>query len=219
MSKIEVFKIPGMSDGGYRSRIIGKAKDLFLRKGFSKVTMDDLVRELGISKKTIYKYFPAKDDLIVAVLDTHIQKVSIEIQKIVNDPSSGFIEKLSSLWEFIGNMLTEMSVQFQGDLYRFRPDLWKRIEEIRSEKITGNLKALFEEGRRLGVLRDDIDADLVDLIYQGTIKGVINPEVLMKNPYSAADSMRAILTIFFNGLLTDDSRAYYDKKFIKARKV
>jgi AcrR family transcriptional regulator len=51
-----------------RQRIIDAARAHFFSHGFRSVTMDDLAVELGISKKTLYAYFPGKFDLLEAVL-------------------------------------------------------------------------------------------------------------------------------------------------------
>ncbi|MFM8450341.1 MAG: TetR/AcrR family transcriptional regulator, partial [Haliscomenobacter sp.] len=48
-----------------QQQILEKAEGLFMRLGVKSVSMDDVARELGISKKTLYQYFPTKEDLIV----------------------------------------------------------------------------------------------------------------------------------------------------------
>ena len=53
--------------GGSRSHRAGRG-EVFLRSGFSRVLMDDLARELGMSKKTVYSHFASKEDLLRAVL-------------------------------------------------------------------------------------------------------------------------------------------------------
>ena len=47
-----------------KENIITKASELFLTLGFKSVTMDDIANEMGISKKTIYKYFNNKEILV-----------------------------------------------------------------------------------------------------------------------------------------------------------
>ena len=51
-----------------KDTILEKSKELFLRNGFKTVGMDDIAQALHISKKTIYQYFPSKDDLVKTVL-------------------------------------------------------------------------------------------------------------------------------------------------------
>ncbi|MGC9027842.1 MAG: TetR/AcrR family transcriptional regulator, partial [bacterium] len=60
-------------DKHIRQRIVKKAAELFPRLGFSKVTMDELCDELGISKKTLYKYFTSKDEIADAVYQRNMK--------------------------------------------------------------------------------------------------------------------------------------------------
>ena len=52
-----------------RQRILDIAGDLFFRKGYRAVGVDTIVQEAGVAKMTLYRYFPSKDDLIVAYLE------------------------------------------------------------------------------------------------------------------------------------------------------
>ena len=57
-----------------RDRIVAVAERVFLRSGFSRVLMDDLARELGMSKKTVYAHFASKEDLLRAVLAHRVSR-------------------------------------------------------------------------------------------------------------------------------------------------
>ena len=57
-----------------QTQIINKAEDLFLRYGLKSVTMDDIARKLGISKKTLYQYVENKTDLVSKIMLAHIEE-------------------------------------------------------------------------------------------------------------------------------------------------
>jgi AcrR family transcriptional regulator len=203
-----------MNEIDQKSRIIEAARTKFLGMGFSKVTMDELVGQLGISKKTMYQHFKSKDDLVTAVLETQLVYMSGNIKNILDAPVD-FMEKLNTLWVFVGNTLSGISKQFQDDIRRFRPELWQRVEEVRRKNVFGNLQKLFEEGQRHGMLRKDVNVEIVVAMFQDAVQGIINPEVLVRHPFSAADAMRAIMLILFEGILTDSARNSYRMKIIK----
>jgi len=50
-----------------QNKIIELTEEKFFRDGFYKTTMDEVASELKMSKKTIYKFFPSKDDLVTAI--------------------------------------------------------------------------------------------------------------------------------------------------------
>jgi AcrR family transcriptional regulator len=60
--------IKDTKDSETRQRILSTAQQIFLKTGFSKVTMDELANELGMSKKTLYKHFSSKEDLLKVIM-------------------------------------------------------------------------------------------------------------------------------------------------------
>ncbi|MCL5878587.1 MAG: TetR/AcrR family transcriptional regulator [Deltaproteobacteria bacterium] len=89
-------------------RIIEKAAELFPRQGFSKVTMDELCDELGISKKTLYRYFISKDALADAVFKWNISSVKNNLLAIMSEHVD-YLERLYKLCEFISQFLSRMN--------------------------------------------------------------------------------------------------------------
>jgi AcrR family transcriptional regulator len=67
-----------------KDKIITKATDLFLKLGFKSVTMDDIAAEMGISKKTIHKYFGNKEVLIEETVETMHQTIDVAIDNILS---------------------------------------------------------------------------------------------------------------------------------------
>jgi AcrR family transcriptional regulator len=201
-----------MNETDLRQRIIEAGRERFHAMGFSKVTMDELVGELGISKKTMYKHFPSKDELVDAITDWQMIHVASRVKAIVDSPI-GFIERIHNLWSFIGEMHSRVSKQYRDDMRRFRPDLWKRIEDFRREHLIENATKLVDEGRKLGIFRQDVNKEILVLIYVSAIQAVLNPEVLAQHSFSAQDAFEAILRVVFDGTLTDEGRIEYRSKF------
>ena len=87
-----------------KERILQKAEEMFFRYGVKSITMDDIARELGISKKTIYLHFPDKDELVVQVVGREMEKDKCEYEELDNSEANA-IEKLiqASLDELMKN--------------------------------------------------------------------------------------------------------------------
>ncbi len=197
-----------MSDPELKERIIQAAVERFFTHGFSKVTMDELAAELGISKKTMYQYFRSKDDLLDAVVSWMIIRVGARLSQIMAS-SGSFVDKLYDLWMLVGEILSRFSRQMQDDLRRFRPDLWKRIDDTRREKILANFSQIVEEGIRSGLIREDVNREILTHIYLGAVQGTVNPEILVRSSFSAADAFRTILQVMLEGILTDRARGEF----------
>ncbi len=201
-----------MTDENIKERIISSAQERFFALGFSKVTMDELVSQLGISKKTMYKFFASKDELVQAITEWQMIHVASKVKEIVNSPTD-FIEKMHNLWTFMGEMYSRMSKQYHDDMRRFRPDLWKRIEEFRHENLIENATKLIDDGIKLGVFRADVNKEILVLMYVSAVHGIINPDVLISHPFSAEEAFKTILRVIFDGILTDQARQYYRSRF------
>ena len=179
--------------------------------GFSKVTMDELVRQLGISKKTMYQHFRSKDELLEAVVEWQIIEISGKVKTIMDAPGD-FAGKLLGLWTLIGTMLSRFSKQMQDDLRRFRPDLWQRIDEIRRKNVRANFTHLIEDGIRMNFIRPDVDKEILMLIFLNSVSGILNPEVLVEQPFTAEQAFKTIFRVLLDGVLTDKAREHFRKK-------
>ena len=65
-----------------KENILMQAEAFFLKYGFRNVTMDDLCKEMGISKKTLYQYFQTKDALVEACILGYMEKEADKVQQI-----------------------------------------------------------------------------------------------------------------------------------------
>src|SRR3954462_676669 len=91
---------------GPRHTIISKCNELFLRYGVKNLTMDDIARELGMSKKTIYQYVQNKSDLVKKVMQSHLDKEIAYIDEVGKNAQNAIEENVQ--------MLTYMSKELQS---------------------------------------------------------------------------------------------------------
>jgi len=197
------------SDVQVRNRILQAAREQFFRFGFTKVTIDEIASDLGMSKKTIYKYFPSKDRLLRGVIETMMKEIWTRVSSLIHDDSMDFLDKLKYLMELVGMQISKLGRPFIQDVQRNAPEIWKEIDEFRNKAILNNFGDLLNEGVQKGVFRSDVNQQLLMLMYSNTIQNIINPEVLSQHPFSASDVFEAIIKVIFEGILTDKGRAKY----------
>ena len=198
-----------MSENIDERRIIEAATNRFMDTGFNKVTMDEIASDVGMSKKTVYKFFPSKETLLKVVVSVHTRNIEREVHEIVH--SSGPIdEKLIALLTIVGKVVRKMSRPFMADVQRFAPTLWKEIEIFRRERILSQLLQIFKQAKKEGSFREDVDPDLFFLVMMTTIQGIMNPQVLSQQSFSAEAAFRGIFKILYSGVLTDDARRRFE---------
>ena len=118
-----------------RNRILETARRHFFAQGFTKVTMDEIAHELGMSKKTLYQHFPAKRDLLQESLLGINLKITEGLDGIVQNKRLDFSKKLEQALGFVASELPRFSPIFLRDIQRHAPDLWQELDRRRSRSI------------------------------------------------------------------------------------
>ncbi len=188
-----------------KDRLLELAQLRFFQTGFNKVTMDELSSELGVSKKTFYKFFPSKDDLLRATVHLVMRSMEKRMEEIVSS-NKPFVEKMADVMTLVGKLTNKMSKAFQSDIQRFAPSLWKEIEKFRREQILNKVEKMIHQAREEGIFRDDVNEKILLLMILSCVQGIINPEVLVQNSFSAEEAFRTIFNVLFKGSMSDDAR-------------
>ncbi len=194
-----------MSENDDEIRIIDAASDRFMNTGFYKVTMDEIASDLRMSKKTVYKFFPSKETLLKVIVHTFMKKIEGEVQGIISSDKP-IEERLTTLLAFVGKHMRKLSRPFMTDVQRFAPALWKEIELFRRERVLSQLQQMFKQAKKEGVFREDLDPDLFYLILTTTIEGIMNPQILSQQPFSAEEAFKGIFRILYEGAFTQEAR-------------
>ena len=189
-----------------KERILTFASERFFQEGFSKVSVDDLASELVISKKTFYRFFGSKEDLLIQIMDRLVAGVRARFIKIL-DSDRDFVEKLAEVMTFLGQEVGRLGKPLQADLQRHAPDVWKRIENFRRERITQNFSLLLEQGMEEGFVRKDVNKKIALLSFLGAVENIIRPSVLVNESFSAREALQGIMAIFFHGILTEEAES------------
>jgi len=199
-----------MSENNDEVRIIEAATDRFMDAGLYKVTMDEIASDLRMSKKTVYKFFPSKEDLLKAIVHTMLKRVESEVQAIISSEKP-FEEKFISILTLVGKILRRLSRPFMTDMQRFAPGLWKEIETFRREKVFSKIQQIFRQAKKEGVFREDLDPDLFFLVLTTAMQGIMNPQVLSQQPFSAEEAFKGIFRILYEGALTEEARKRFQQ--------
>ncbi len=190
-----------------RNRILEVAREQFFSLGFTKVTMDEIAHELGMSKRTLYQHFPGKKDLLRKALLNKAQQISEGLGKIIDGDQAHFGRKLEQALTFVATEMPHLSPIFLRDIQRHAPDVWQELDQRRQETIRTRFGKLIKEGIKAGFLRKDIEAELLVLLFSTLVQNVMNPQTLSRLPLSAPQACAVISGVLFEGILTDKGRA------------
>lgn len=203
-------KKPALDDGeaqnALRLRILASADKRFCRQGLVRVNMDEIASELGISKKTLYRHFRSRDELLSELVEQHMQAVDDAMKSICGEAKHDPLKCLRSLLDCVASAYREVSAVAFVDMEKYAPHLWKVVEAHRQRQIDRDFANLLREGRRQGVFRKDVDPKVFLFLYSQVAQHVLNPEAFGTLGVSAHKVFECVCKVLFEGLLTERAR-------------
>ena len=196
----------GIPDAEKRRLIVDRSRALFFERGISALSMDDIASLQGISKKTLYKFFPNKDALLFAVVEERVTLIAAETARLAADAGLPWLDRIGGIFKIVATQIGGISQTAIQDIYYNRPELWERIDQFRRDHVFSIMTRLLEEGRKKGFIRGDIDGELVPLLFTSAISAVMAPAQFVKMPFPPAKLFDAFIRILFGGILTDSTR-------------
>ena len=183
--------------------VVAEARRLFYQFGFRRITMDEIARNLRMSKKTLYALFPAKDALIRAVVDSILEPNLGKIAALMRKESSvaGLLSGSIAVFHSLSQSISEPMI---SDM-RMMPEIW-RIVETRRQKVLMGLREVLEKGKRSGEVRPDLNIDLFLRTYILIVNAVGNPAVIMEHNIKPSEMAEQIYGILINGILNAERR-------------
>lgn len=191
------------------TRIINSAADLFHRFGIKTITMDDIAKELGMSKKTIYKYFSDKDKLVFQVIETTLNEEREKSEKIKLAASNAIAEIFMHM-DLMKDMLTNINATFFYDLKKFHPaafDFYQSFKSYFNDEIKRNLI----RGINDGLYRTDIKVDILAKLRVETVDLAFDTTVFNQKEYNVIDIQIESLDHFLHGIVTEKGLLEYLK--------
>ena len=186
--------------------VIAAARREFFVHGFKRVSMDDLAADLRMSKKTLYACFPSKASLVEAVLKDKFKDVEADFSRLASENCSDIEEAIHRFLQRVQRHAAEIHPSFVRDLGRETPDLFRIVEQRRRRLIRGHVAALFNKGRKAGLIRKDISLYLLIEILLGAVEAMMIPSKLTELGLTLEKGYSTIIRVFLEGALVRRSR-------------
>lgn len=194
-----------------RQRIVAGALNEFKKFGFSKVSMDEIATALAMSKKTIYKHFSTKEDLLMASVQFMQQCVHDEVNPIFEEKID-FINKMMKIGSKVSEKMTEMPLNFLYDIQKNAPEVWQQHQEFKQYHIRKSFTDFLEMGIKDGKFRADMPKELLIKIYYGLISHLFQPSQLINSKMDVSSTYFAMMRLLFEGMLSANGRnEYFDR--------
>ena len=191
--------------------ILKKAGETFIRLGVRSVTMDDLCRELGISKKTLYAHFEDKNALVFAVLKAHIDFMEREATVVFNQESENPMAQFIQFTECMAPQMQSMHPALLHDLQKYHQDAWKFLENHKSTFVFELIRQNLERGMKAGYYRDSINVPLVASFYTSLADELLGGKRFPNQPLTLSEIHREMIHYHLHGIASEKGFEYLKK--------
>ncbi|GAA4725707.1 TetR/AcrR family transcriptional regulator [Brevibacillus fulvus] len=172
--------------------------DLGMNHGFDSVSMDQIAKEMSISKKTIYQYYRNKEAILEACIDFKFKEIDDKIEPIFRDDRLDVLQKLDKLTSNVAESLKVISNMQTSSLQRSFPALWKKINDERKKRIQGYAN-LLREGIERGVIKP-IDPAVVIELYNASLLTATSASFLYQYDLTWSQAVEVVKQIIFDGI-------------------
>lgn len=170
---------------------------IYIKNGLKKLSMDEVAKQLSVSKATLYKHFSSREEIVELALMVKLNDIG-SFKEMLFDESQPYIDRYFNSIHLFFAEISGISTEFLLDLKKLYPDIWKRVEFFREYAAT-MLKAFYSKGIESGVF-NDIDPALLVLNDKMFFDAISDPEVLMQNGLSLQKAFRDYFTLRTQGL-------------------
>jgi AcrR family transcriptional regulator len=192
-----------------KKKIIEFAQSKFFREGFYKTTVEEIAKDLMMSKNTIYKYFPNKEALVRETTHYLIKIIKTRIMGILSSRGNA-IDKLVRIIDFMGRYVMRMDDKWLKDIHIHAPDLWEEIDRTRRILAYQNLAKLIEQGKKEKIIVD-YPNEIILTVFVASMRSVINPGFLTNLRYTNREAVNFTFNIILNGILTKKGKNILNK--------
>lgn len=191
--------------------ILKKAGETFIRLGVRSVTMDDLCRELGISKKTLYAHFEDKNALVYAVLKAHIDFMEKEATTVFNQESENPMAQFIQFTECMAPQMQSMHPALLHDLKKYHQDAWQLLENHKGTFVFELIRQNLERGMKAGYYRDSINVPLVASFYTSLADELLGGKRFPNQPLTLSEIHREMIHYHLHGIASEKGFEYLKK--------
>ena len=192
--------------------ILERASQVFMKYGIKTVTMDDLSRELGVSKKTIYKYFDDKNALVNAMFKAKLEE-DRETCTTCNEAGVNAIDALIKISRFVMEHLSNVNPTVFYDIRKYYPEAWKLMDDHKWNFILTNIRENLERGIAEKLYRENLNVAIISRLYVSSIETILNGEVFPWPEFKLDETLREVIRFQLKGMVNENGLIYIQQHF------
>jgi TetR/AcrR family transcriptional regulator, cholesterol catabolism regulator len=199
-----------MEEQETKYKILTGAEGLFMKYGIRSVSMDDIARQLSVSKKTLYQHFADKDELVTMMSQQHMRRDVKEYEELTN-ASENSIDELNKISLQIKCDMEDMNPSLLYDLQKFHPKAWALWLDHKNDFIKSSIVRNLKQGISEGYFRAEINPEMMGISRLILIEAAFDGNLFPKDKFNLVNIQSQFFDHFVYGLCTDKGRKLYEK--------
>ncbi len=184
-----------------QEKILKVSLELFFKYGIKRVTMDDIAKELGMSKKTIYQFYKEKDDLVNQLCEIEMAKQE-KIFEEVTSKSMDPIHEIILISNNLKEMLHHINPIFFLDLQKFHPNAFNQIQKFKDNCAYKDIIRNIRNGKEQGYYQKEVDEDFVARYRMAQLDMLMFGNYFAFDKISFTQAHQLLLDMFVYGICT-----------------
>ena len=197
-----------------QKRILQKARDLYMRYGIKSITMDDVAKELGISKKTLYQFVTDKDDLVGKFVDFEIEKRQSQICECFKQNINA-IDGIFEISFYMIQMMKEENPSTEYDLKKYHPQQYQKLLIARREGMYKYILLNLKQGKEEGLYRQGMKEELIAKLYLTRTENIHFTDLFTAEELTSKDLFIELLSYHIRGIASEKGIKVLENKIIE----
>ncbi len=178
---------------------------MFLKLGVRSVSMDDLSRELGMSKKTLYQHVKDKRSLLHLVVTKHIEE-EMQVMTDIKKTATDALDEIAQLAQYLMICLKDLQPAFNYDIQKFFPETWAMVLAFHDTYIREVMIQNIHRGITEGIYRSDIDPEILSILYLSQTSALVDNQRFDPSRYNAQNIILQHLKYHLYGIANQRGR-------------
>ncbi|UFH55264.1 TetR/AcrR family transcriptional regulator [Spirosoma sp. KNUC1025] len=193
-----------------KERILAEAERLFWRYGVRSVTMEDIAKQLGISKKTIYQHFSDKEQILSQVIEDKMVRNQSEMTCMAIEADNP-IEEIMHVLSMIQKHADQVSPNLMIDMKRHYPQAFTLFRKYKEGEIMRSILENIQKGIDQGLYRSDINPAILARLRVEQIELAFNNDLFPTDRFTMPEIQYELMHHFVRGMLTEKGFTIYNQ--------
>ena len=184
---------------------------LFRKFGIKSVTMDDISRQLGISKKTLYQFVSDKNELVTKVLQLDMKSMEGCFLDEGATKKENAIEQLINVSRHVRQIMNTRNPSSEYDLNKYYPELYRTFNEFRNKLMFSSILKNLIQGKEEGIYREDLNPEYIARFYVSRVETIMEDKTNAEFEEYPPEFFVQIFIYHIRGLANEKGLKFFDE--------